>query len=82
MPEEFDRRTLRTVSREIPSTRAISCLLTFRASSSRIVVRCALLNILWLLPFDTPGQMRKLVARALDFAPRLLALRPVHMRPR
>jgi hypothetical protein len=28
------------------------------------LVRCALLNILWLLLFDTLGQMRKLIARA------------------
>src|SRR5260370_59057 len=46
---EFERRTLRTAMREIPSTRAISRLLTCCAFSSRIVVRCAWLNMRFLL---------------------------------
>ncbi len=41
----FERRTLRTATREIPITRAISRLLTPFACSSRIVVRCAWLNM-------------------------------------
>ena len=42
---EFARRTWRTATREIPSTRAISRLLTPFVCSSRIVVRCAWLNM-------------------------------------
>src|SRR5579872_54434 len=43
---EFERRTFRTATREIPITRAISRLLTPCVYSSRIVVRCAWLNML------------------------------------
>src|SRR5450759_5023596 len=46
---ELERSTLRTATREIPSTRAISRLLTCCTFSSRIVVRCAWLNMRFLL---------------------------------
>src|SRR5436853_6040217 len=48
MAIELERRTLRTATQEIPSTRAISRLLTCCAFSSRIVVRCAWLNMRFL----------------------------------
>src|SRR5579871_1249310 len=46
---EFERRTRRTVTREIPITRAISRFATPCVCNSRIVVRCAWLNMRCLL---------------------------------
>ncbi len=48
-PRWSSARTLRTATREIPSTRAISRLLTCCVFSSRIAVRCAWLNMRYLL---------------------------------
>ena len=75
---EFDRTTLRAVGREIPNIRAISRLLTPWALSSRIVVRCAWLNMLLL--WDSPGQTTELVFHALNLEPRRFALLAIHLR--
>src|ERR1035437_1029278 len=76
---EFDCSTLRTVSRDNCNTRAISRLLTPFALSSRIAVRCAWLNMLLLLLWDSPGQTAKLVFHAFDLAPRCFALPAIHL---
>src|ERR1019366_5570804 len=65
----FDRRTWRTVGRETPNIRAISRLLTPCVLSSRIVVRCAWLNMRLLLG-DFCGQTVKLALQAIDLLPR------------
>jgi len=66
----FHRRTLRTVGREIPSPRAVSRWLSPGLFSSRIVVRCAGLNMPWLLLLDPPGQTLELALNAVDLMPR------------
>jgi hypothetical protein len=77
---EFDRTTLRTVRREIPNIRAISCWLTPWTLSSRIVVRCTWLNMRLLLLCNPPGQTAKLVFQAFDLAPHGFALLAIHVR--
>src|SRR6266567_6123557 len=67
---ELERRTLRTATREIPSTRAISRLLTCCVLSSRIAVRCAWLNMRFLLRLDFFVDTKKLLLNALDLLPR------------
>ena len=77
---EFERRILRTVSRLMFSTRAISLRLTPCACSSRIVVRCAWLNMLLLLCWwrgDFRGQTIQFLPHAIDLALRREALRTV-----
>src|SRR6266566_1427653 len=78
---EFERWTLRTVNRDTCSTRAISCLLTPFALSSRIALRCAWLSMSGFLflsdPFRHPVQFS---ARIFDPALRLLLLPAVHLR--
>ena len=80
---EFERSTLRTVSRDNRSTCAISCLLTPFALSSRIAVRCAWLSMFRLLflsdSFRHPVQFP---ARTFDLALRLFLLRASHLRQR
>ena len=77
---EFERRTLRTATREIPSTRAISRLLTPCACSSRIVVRCAWLNMRFLLRSDGFVDAAELVLNAVDLMPRGSALLVIQLR--
>src|SRR6266581_826654 len=67
---ELERRTLRTARREIPNTRAISRLLTCCAFSSRIVVRCAWLNMGFLLRLDFFVDAMELLLNARDLMPR------------
>src|SRR5271166_2533404 len=71
---EFDRRTWRTATREIPSTRVISRLLTPLACSSRIAVRCAWLNMWFFLRLDFFAHAAKLFLNAIDLKPRRFAL--------
>ena len=61
---------MRTATREIPSTRAISRLLTCCAFSSRIVVRCAWLNMRFLLREDFFVDAMELFLNAIDLMPR------------
>src|SRR5947209_7624489 len=78
---EFDRRTLRTVRRDSCNTRAISCLLTPFALSSRIAVRCAWLSIFrFLFLSDSCHHPVEFSARAFDLAPRLCLSPAIHLR--
>src|SRR5450755_1888450 len=77
---EFERRTLRTATREIPSTRAISRLLTRCACSSRIVVRCAWLNMRFLLRWDLFLYAMEFLLNAIDLVPRGFRLLVIQLR--
>src|SRR5712692_6289756 len=78
---EFDRSTLRTVSRDNCSTRAISRLVTPFALSSRIAVRCAWLSMLgFLFLSDSLRHPVEFPARAFDVALRLFLSRAIHLR--
>src|SRR6266581_4595909 len=67
---ELERRTLRTARREIPNTRAISRLLTCCAFSSRIVVRCAWLNMRFFLRLKSSVNALQLLLNASDLLAR------------
>ena len=73
---EFERSTLRTLSRDTLSTRAISRLDTPLAFSSRIVVLCDWLSIVISYPLADAVQ---LLACAFDMLLRLLLLVLVHL---
>src|ERR1035438_7443062 len=78
---EFERSTLRTVGRDSCSTRAISCLLTPFALSSRIAVRCAWLSMLGCLFLsDSFRHPVEFATRACEPVLRLLLLSAVHLR--
>src|SRR6202171_5309335 len=77
---ELERRTLRTATREIPSTRAISRLLTCCAFSSRIVVRCAWLNMWFLLRLDGFVYAVELLLNTIDLVPRGFRLLVIQLR--
>src|ERR1700730_17183283 len=77
---ELERRTLRTATREIPSTRAISRLLTPCVFSSRIVVRCAWLNMRFLLREDFFVDAMELFLNAIDLMPRGFRLLVIQLR--
>src|SRR5947209_6133937 len=80
---ELERSTLRTVGRDKRSTRAISCLLTPFALSSRIAVRCAWLSMFrLLLPSDSVRHPRQFPARIFHLALCLFLLRSSHLRQR
>ena len=72
---------MRTVGRDTRSTRAISCLLTPFALSSRIALRCAWLSLFrFLFLSDSFRHPVQFPARAFDLALRLLPLCRIHLR--
>jgi hypothetical protein len=81
MAAEFDRKTLRTLSRDSFSTRAISRVAMPFSCSSRIAVRCDWLNIFGSLSGgDLFGDAVQLLAHAFDLAQHLSPLLVVHLR--
>jgi hypothetical protein len=73
----FDRKTRRTVRREVDSRREISRLLISWARSSKIVLRCAWLNMRLFLRAKFFVQSAQLVLNALHLVLGGLALMTV-----